>query len=113
MIFIVDDDPRIRSATAKALRDFGYEVSEFADGPAAIAAMEAATPHLLVTDVLMPEMRGTELAARAKSEHGLNRVVFMSGDIGDTKPEAFDGHELLAKPFTLFDLKAAVARALI
>lgn len=112
MIFVVDDDPRIRSATANALRSFGHSVSEFEDGPSAMAAMRDAAPDLLVTDVLMPKMRGTELAARAKAEHGLTRAIFMSGDVGDTKPEAFGDHELLAKPFTLLDLKAAVDRAL-
>jgi CheY-like chemotaxis protein len=112
VIFVVDDDPRIRLATASALRGLGHDVTEFDNGPAALAAMAASVPDLLVTDVLMPDMRGTELAARAKAKHGLNRIVFMSGDIGDTASDAFDGHELLAKPFTALDLKAAVARAL-
>lgn len=112
MIYVVDDDPRIRSATASALRAQGHDVQEFEGGPAALAAMAEAAPDLLITDVLMPDMKGTELAARAKADHGVSRILFISGDIGDTGIEAFDGHEVLAKPFTALDLTARVAQTI-
>jgi CheY-like chemotaxis protein len=112
VIFVVDDDPRIRRATASALRSFGHDVVEFDNGYAALEAMAGSLPDLLITDVLMPEIRGTELAARAKAEYNLRRVLFMSGDVGDSAPDAFDGHELLTKPFSILNLKAAAERAL-
>lgn len=112
MIFVVDDDPRIRSATAGALKSFGYDVREFEDGMAAMRAMAETVPDLLITDVLMPGMRGTELAAAAKKSHGVVRILFISGDIGDTAAHEFGGHELLAKPFTAAALKTATLRAL-
>ncbi len=108
MIFVVDDDDRIRSATAAAIRAMGHDVREFSDGPAALAALQDGRPDLLVTDVLMPGMKGTELAAKA----GVARVLFISGDIGNTAAHEFGGHELLAKPFTAFALNAAVSRTL-
>lgn len=112
MIFVVDDDPRIRSATASALRNAGYEVREFEDGLPALAAMEGDAPDLVISDVLMPGMNGTVFVARAKLTHSTLRVLFMSGDIGDTDPRDFGGHELLTKPFTKSALLEAVSRAL-
>jgi CheY-like chemotaxis protein len=112
VIFVVDDDPRIRAATAFALRESGYRVQEFDCGESALEAMAVQAPDLLVTDVLMPHMKGTELAARAKSGHGIKRILFISGDVGDTAPDEFDGHELLQKPFTVAILTDAVARQL-
>jgi CheY-like chemotaxis protein len=111
VIFVVDDDPRIRASTATALRGFGYEVKEFDGGPAALLAMASGVPSLIVTDVLMPDMKGTDLAASAIADFGVDRLLFMSGDIGDTEPEAFRGFEVLAKPFTAHVLKLAVERA--
>ncbi len=112
MIFVVDDDPRIRASTAAALRGVGNEVQEFDCGPAALDAMVSVVPSLLVTDVLMPDMKGTELAALAVADFGVDRILFISGDIGDTAPEEFQGFEVLAKPFTAHGLKLAVERAL-
>jgi CheY-like chemotaxis protein len=112
VIFVVDDDPRIRASTASALRGFGYEMQEFDGGPAALVAMARGVPSLIVTDVLMPDMKGTDLAARAIADFGVGHILFMSGDIGDTPSEAFRGFEVLAKPFTAHALKLAVERAL-
>jgi CheY-like chemotaxis protein len=112
VIFIVDDDPRIRTSTAAALRSFGHDVQEFEGGPGALEAMASAVPDVLVTDVLMPDMKGPDLAARAVADFGVERVVFISGDIGDTPAEAFRGFEVLAKPFTAHALKLAVERVL-
>jgi CheY-like chemotaxis protein len=112
VIFVVDDDPRIRASTAAALRSFGYEVQEFDGGPAALVAIASGVPNLLITDVLMPDMKGTEFAACAATDFGVGHILFMSGDIGDTPSEAFRGFEVLAKPFTAHALKLAVERAL-
>jgi CheY-like chemotaxis protein len=74
--------------------------------------MAEAAPDLLITDVLMPCMNGTDLAARAKADHGITRILFISGDIGNTPQQKFSGHDILAKPFTASALKDAAERAL-
>jgi CheY-like chemotaxis protein len=112
VIFVVDDDPRILSATASALRDAGYSVTMFASGGAALDAMAAQLPHLLITDVLMPEMNGTHLAESARTISPDLPILFISGDVGDTPAEAFAGHPLLAKPFTAQQLCKAAAKLL-
>jgi CheY-like chemotaxis protein len=110
VIFVVDDDPRIRAATAAALRDMGHDVTEFGGGSAALEAMAIGAPDVLVTDVLMPDMTGTELAARAEAAFGVSKILFISGDVGDTPLSDFGAHELLSKPFTAQALQQALLR---
>ena len=113
MIFVVDDDARVRSATAQALRAEGYEVSEFENGPAALAALASAlTVRLIVSDVLMPKMNGPDLVAAALALRPGLKIHYMSGDIGDTKAEVLAPWPLLAKPFTASALKRAVEAVL-
>jgi CheY-like chemotaxis protein len=66
---------------------------------------------LVVSDVQMPGMSGTELVRQAKALKPDMCILFVSGDIGTTPLEAFAGHEVLAKPFTAFTLEQAVTRA--
>ncbi len=113
MILIVDDDPRILAMVKSALIDGGYDVITCDNGAAACAALKAEPGvKLLLTDVLMPGMRGTELAQQAKAMRPDLPIMFMSGDIGDTDPAAFAGHPLLTKPFTATALHQAVAACL-
>jgi two-component system, cell cycle sensor histidine kinase and response regulator CckA len=113
VILIVDDDPRIRSATASALRTAGHDVLDFASGPAALAELErGATPHLLISDVLMPEMNGPALAKAVRAHLPKLPILFISGDIGATDPAIFADDPLLAKPFTATALYDAVAQCL-
>jgi CheY-like chemotaxis protein len=109
VILIVDDDPRILAMTRGALVDQGYTVIACDGGAAALAAL-AKHPAitLLLSDVLMPEMNGTELARHAKQVRPGLRVLFMSGDTGDTDPASFGDAALLTKPFTRAALIQAV-----
>ena len=112
MILVVDDDPRIRTSTAKLLENEGYKVIACDSGETALAALDNIPDiSLLVSDVLMPGMKGTELVTRATAHRPELAVLFMSGDVGDTPPEDFAGHEVLSKPFTAAALLAAIARA--
>lgn len=111
MILIVDDDPRILRATSQLLIESGYEVVT-TDGGAAGLAVLANNPAvtMVISDVLMPGMKGTEFVARAKTTQPELGVLFISGDIGDTHPSEFDGAAVLAKPFTAAALLAAIRR---
>jgi FixJ family two-component response regulator len=60
----------------------------------------------------MPGMKGPDFVARAHETRPDLRVVYMSGDIGDTPPEAFGGWPLLPKPFTSASLSEVVGQAL-
>ena len=112
-VLVVDDEELVRRLTARLLRRQGYDVLE-AEGPlAALALLQSSTRHiaLLVTDVVMPEMSGVELATRARQLHPDLAVVFMSGyEPGLMDPDT--ARQVLQKPFTPPQLVRAVKLAL-
>lgn len=113
MIFVVDDDPRIRSLTADALRSAGHDVREFSGGRDALAALDdAANLRLIVSDVLMPGMDGPALVRALLSRRPDVRVQYISGDVGETTAERLLPWPLLAKPFTAVALRQAVSAIL-
>jgi two-component system cell cycle sensor histidine kinase/response regulator CckA len=84
-ILLVEDEAPLRAATARLLRDGGYQVTTAGDGLEAIECLVADGFDLVVTDVAMPRMRGDELAERLRVSHPELPVLFMSGyDSGST-----------------------------
>jgi len=95
-ILLVEDEQALRKATSRILRERGYEVVTANDGIEAldIVTASATSFDLILTDVVMPRMRGDELA-RKLTDHTATPVVFMSGyDAGDAPLTG----RLLAKP---------------
>ena len=82
-ILLVEDESRVRALAAQVLRAQGYHVVEAADGDEAVRAASGrgrtGELHLLVTDMLMPRMRGSEVAARIRLDHPDIKVLFISG----------------------------------
>ena len=113
-ILVVEDDPRVSRSTTGALEELGYRPHPVASGREALDIL-ARDPdiELVVTDVMMPEMTGTELAAevtRLYPDIGLLFVTGYVGEAGDAGDLA--GRALLRKPFTVNALATAVATAL-
>lgn len=109
-VLVVDDEPSICDFVAKLLRSRGYVV-EIAGSPFAALEMLAATrPEILVTDVVMPEMSGPELAAAVVETEPSVHVVFMSGFAGDAlnSVELGERVEFLPKPFSSQELLCLV-----
>jgi CheY-like chemotaxis protein len=103
MVLVVDDQEDVRATVAESLEAAGYEVLQAADGPAALAILgQRQDVRLLVTDIRMPLMSGTELARRAVALHPGIGVVLMSGyfpplaTIGRVLHKPFDTRQLLA-----------------
>jgi CheY-like chemotaxis protein len=94
---------------AEILRGSGYRVIAAPDGDAAIALLERAQPRvdLLVTDVVMPVMSGTDLAARVIDRSPSTRVLFVSGFVPAGSP-SLRGAPLVAKPLRRAELLDAV-----
>ncbi len=69
-ILVVDDDARSRDVFARLLRSRTYVVEEAADGPAALAAIEAHRPDLLLLDISMPGMSGLDVLEVVRRDHG-------------------------------------------
>src|SRR5262249_5699578 len=77
LILVVEDDARVRSISAEALRDLGYQVVEAASPTEAIRLIEqGAEPDLLFTDVVMPDMSGSDLASTLQRMRPELKVLF-------------------------------------
>jgi len=112
-ILLVEDDPRVRSATVGALEDLDYEPVACSSGAEAIELFKAREFDLVITDVIMPEMTGPELIRHLKSEFERNfAVLFVTGYVGEGESDDLRGNELLRKPFTVGALASAVSAAL-
>ena len=111
-ILLAEDDTSMREYLQRALQRVGYEVEAVGCGTEAIPLLEAAQYDLLLTDIVMPEMDGIELAQKASAMDPNIRVMFITGfaavalQSGRAAPEA----KLLSKPFHLRDLVAEVER---
>ncbi len=116
-ILVVEDEAKLASAVADALRDAGYLVEHAADGEVGLAKVKAQAFDLVICDLKMPRMDGkTFYKTLAAASPGLaKRVIFVTGDVAGTDAEAFleeSGCRWLAKPFRLGDLLRAVREGL-
>jgi signal transduction histidine kinase/ActR/RegA family two-component response regulator len=112
-ILLVEDDPRVRTATVGALEDLDYEPVACGSGAEAIELFEKQEFDLVITDVIMPEMTGPELIRHLKANATRDfAVLFVTGYVGEGESEDLRSHELLRKPFTVGALASAVATAL-
>jgi signal transduction histidine kinase/CheY-like chemotaxis protein len=113
-VLVVEDDPRVSRSTVAALEELGYRPTPCAGGREALDILERDPGiALVVTDVMMPEMTGTQLAAEIERLYPDKAILFVTGYVGEAG-DAGDlaGRDLLRKPFTLDALARAVAAAL-
>ena len=112
-ILLVEDDPRVRTATVGALEDLDYEPVACSSGEEAIALFQQQEFDLVISDVIMPEMTGPELIRHLKASYDRDfAVLFVTGYVGEGESDDLRGHELLRKPFTVGALASAVSAAL-
>jgi signal transduction histidine kinase/ActR/RegA family two-component response regulator len=112
-ILLVEDDPRVRTATVGALEDLDYEPVACGSGAEAIELFAAQDFDLVISDVIMPEMTGPELIRHLKQNSPRDfAVLFVTGYVGEGETDDLRGYELLRKPFTVGALASAVAAAL-
>ncbi len=113
-VLVVEDDPSMRRMAERILRRAGYEAATSPGGRDALRKLEEGEHFdLLLTDVVMPEMSGTELAGRAAALYPDLRILLMSGyvdrpGVGPVEDDA----ELLEKPFRAEDLLGKVREVL-
>jgi CheY-like chemotaxis protein len=110
-VLVVDDEAEVRDVVRRLLQRMGHDVAVAPDGAEALDALRAGGFTLLVTDLLMPAMSGTELAKRARALDPNLRVIYISGftdeqvGLGGT---AGPRERFLAKPFTAAELAEAI-----
>lgn len=103
VVLMVDDEPAQRQLFAFALRREGYWVLEARNGAEALdVAMQAGRVDLVVSDVVMPVMRGPELAERLRTRFPEVQVLFVSGYL--LGEEIGPNAHVMQKPFVRKDL---------
>jgi len=112
-IILAEDDNDMRRFLVKALEKAGHNVTSFAEGASAFEEIKQTTFDLLLTDIVMPEMDGIELARRAAELDPALKIMFITGFAAvalhpDSK--APKDAKVLSKPFHLRDLVAEVDR---
>jgi CheY-like chemotaxis protein len=116
-VLLVEDDEAVRSLAREILEEAGYTVLTASDGPSAVAVSEThAEPiELLLTDLVMPQMGGAELAQRLETSRPDMSVIYVSGHTdsavfhqGLLRP----GSYFIQKPFTPTTLAAKVREVL-
>jgi CheY-like chemotaxis protein len=114
-ILITEDEDSLRRFVARALRLDGHETVEAADGAEGLEALGEGPFDLLLSDIRMPVMDGIELAHKASANHPELKILLMTG-YAEQRERADDLMEkivdVVSKPFSLPDIRTAVARAL-
>ena len=102
-ILLAEDEASVRSIAARTLRSLGYTVLEAVHGVAAleVAALHGGPVHLLITDVIMPQLSGRTLAAELRRNRPELRVLFTSGYPSDVLTDAAlqPGVAFIGKPY--------------
>ena len=113
-ILVVDDDESLRRLVAAYLESESYDVKEAADGPSALAAVEAEAPQLVVLDLMLPGMNGLEVARRIRLERTTPILMLTARGSEDDMLQGFEAgaDDYLVKPFSPKVLVARVKAVL-
>ena len=114
-ILLAEDDNDMRRFLVKALENAGYEVVSYDNGRSAYDRLREEPFELLLTDIVMPEMDGIELARKATELDPDMKVMFITGFAAvalNPDNQAPKDAKVLSKPFHLRDLVAEVQKLL-
>ncbi len=112
-ILLAEDDDDMRRFLVRALERAGHDVTSFAEGASAFEEVKQASFDLLLTDIVMPEMDGIELARRAAELDPSLKIMFITGFAAvalNPDSRAPKDAKVLSKPFHLKDLVSEVER---
>lgn len=123
LIFLVDDDARLRKLLVKFLTEQGFSLREFPDGSAVTAAIAAEQPDAVILDIMLPGENGLEILRRIRRESSLpvimltakgedeDRILGLELGSDDYLPKPFNPRELLARLNAILRRSAAVREA--
>jgi two-component system KDP operon response regulator KdpE len=114
-ILVIDDDTKVRSALKKTLSAQGHDVSEAADGAAAVRLIEEESIDLVITDMHMPNMDGIEIVTYLREREDCPKILAISGGWSARAGEEvlldaklLGADQILPKPFTFQKLQHTV-----
>jgi two-component system, OmpR family, KDP operon response regulator KdpE len=113
-ILLVDDDVSIQRAVAPLLRSRGYEVDVVGTGAEAVSAIVGHSPDLVVLDLGLPDLEGTEVVRRIRKQSKIPIVVLSARGGEADKVDALDigADDYVTKPFSAEELLARIRVAL-
>jgi len=110
-VLVVDDEPNLVEVLTMALRFQGFAVESAASGREALAAVTRFKPHLMVLDVMLPDMEGFDVAARLGAQRASVPIIFLTArDSTEDKVRGLSGggDDYMTKPFSLEELVARI-----
>ena len=110
-VLVVDDEANIVEVIAMALRYQGFEIETAGTGREAVAAVARFKPHLMVLDVMLPDMDGFEVAERLGAQRAGVPIIFLTArDSTEDKVRGLTGggDDYVTKPFSLEELVARI-----
>jgi two-component system OmpR family response regulator len=114
-ILVVDDEPNIVDVIAMALRYQGFEVATAGTGQDALNEVKAFRPHLILLDVMLPDMEGFDVAERLGAQRAGVPIIFLTArDSTEDKIRGLTtgGDDYVTKPFSLEELVARIRTVL-
>ncbi len=110
-VLVVDDEQNLAEVVTMALRFNGFTVETAGSGREALAAVGKFKPHLIVLDVMLPDMEGFEVAARLGAQRAGVPIIFLTArDATEDKLRGLTGggDDYMTKPFSLEELIARI-----
>ncbi len=110
-VLVVDDEPNIVDVISMALRFQGFAVESAASGAEALAGVASFRPHLMLLDVMLPDMEGFEVARRLGARRAQVPIIFLTArDATEDKVRGLTmgGDDYVTKPFSLEELVARI-----
>jgi two-component system, OmpR family, response regulator len=110
-VLVVDDEPNIVDVVTMALRFQGFAVESAGTGADALSAVADFRPHLMVLDVMLPDMEGFDVAQRLGAQRARVPIIFLTArdDTADKiRGLSIGGDDYVTKPFSLEELIARI-----
>jgi two-component system OmpR family response regulator len=110
-VLVVDDEPSIAELITMALRFEGFSVQSAGTGRDALSAVASFKPHLMVLDVMLPDMEGFDVALRLGAQRAAVPIIFLTArDATEDKVRGLTGggDDYMTKPFSLEELVARI-----
>jgi two-component system OmpR family response regulator len=110
-VLVVDDEPNIVDVISMALRYQGFDVAEAGTGADALTQVRAFRPHLIILDVMLPDMAGFDVAERLGAQRTGVPIIFLTArDSTEDKVRGLTtgGDDYVTKPFSLEELVARI-----
>jgi two-component system OmpR family response regulator len=114
-VLVVDDEPNIVDVIGMALRYQGFQVATAGTGAEALATVDSFRPHLIVLDVMLPDMEGFDVAERLGAQRAAMPIIYLTARdaIADkVRGLTTGGDDYVTKPFSLEELVARIRTVL-